>query len=241
MKKTLLSILVGLLAFITGGFGVLLVHSYNKAEVIVERNILPRYTRDCEESAQTFPGLSRPIDEIKRTKIGLFPTKTFGGSRGSINEWYSKQLRAMNESSLLDISDDGTEVYRFLWLRTFHHPVSVRLERDRYFAQLVSIELNGAGGYEPGTVWRTDNISVSDEQWVEFILLLNKATFWNQETHRRDDAGLDGSQWVLEGVKDGRYHVVDRWSPVSGDYREACLYLLKLSGRDGNVLKDDLY
>ncbi len=40
---------------------------------------------------------------------------------------------------------------------------------------------------------------------------------------------MDGSQWVLEGVRDGRYHVVDRWSPESGLYRETCLILLRFS------------
>jgi len=39
----------------------------------------------------------------------------------------------------------------------------------------------------------------------------------------------DGDEWVLEGVRDGRYHVVARVSPRNGTYREACLYLLSLS------------
>jgi hypothetical protein len=41
--------------------------------------------------------------------------------------------------------------------------------------------------------------------------------------------GFDGAQWILEGVKDQKYHVVDRWTPRDGAFREACLYLLKLS------------
>ena len=28
---------------------------------------------------------------------------------------------------------------------------------------------------------------------------------------------LDGAQWILEGVRNGKYHVVDRWSPEKGD------------------------
>jgi hypothetical protein len=39
----------------------------------------------------------------------------------------------------------------------------------------------------------------------------------------------DGAEWILEGARDGRYHVVARLSPQDGTYREACLYLLNLS------------
>jgi hypothetical protein len=28
---------------------------------------------------------------------------------------------------------------------------------------------------------------------------------------------LDGAAWVLEGVKQGRYHIVERTSPETGD------------------------
>lgn len=40
--------------------------------------------------------------------------------------------------------------------------------------------------------------------------------------------GDDGAQWIVEGVRSKRYHVIDRWSPKD-NYRLACLYLLKLS------------
>ena len=29
--------------------------------------------------------------------------------------------------------------------------------------------------------------------------------------------GVDGAQWIFEGVKDSTYHVVDRWSPDNGE------------------------
>jgi hypothetical protein len=31
--------------------------------------------------------------------------------------------------------------------------------------------------------------------------------------------GLDGAQWIIEGIKGGEYHVIDRWSPepAAGD------------------------
>ena len=40
-----------------------------------------------------------------------------------------------------------------------------------------------------------------------------------------DQEGTDGSQWVIEGVRAGRYHVVDRWTPSKGVVRELGLML----------------
>jgi hypothetical protein len=63
-----------------------------------------------------------------------FPEGTFGDSsetgyfRSFTARWYSKRLRVMAEPSLTLATKDETLVaYRFLWLRTFHHPVGIHL------------------------------------------------------------------------------------------------------------------
>jgi hypothetical protein len=44
-------------------------------------------------------------------------------------KWYSDHLKAMNEPSFLEFRQDRKiHSYRFLWLRTFHKPVCVRIE-----------------------------------------------------------------------------------------------------------------
>src|SRR5262249_15394411 len=45
---------------------------------------------------------------------------------------------------------------------------------------------------------------------------------------------LDSDHWIVEGVKDGKYHVVDREEP-EGDFEALCLSLLELSGLDLEV------
>jgi hypothetical protein len=44
-------------------------------------------------------------------------------------EWYSKHLAALREPSLWQVArqQPTSEVYRFLWLRSFDHPFSLRL------------------------------------------------------------------------------------------------------------------
>lgn len=243
MKKHVFAIFVGTMAFTLGIsiVNVLQQHWFNERSEPEEVSALPEplqaksETVDCKESL-SYPGRSRSISESRKYKNGLFPVGAFDdgwqNSDAGLNDWYGKFLRVMDEKSLLDRADDSTEIYRFLWLRTFDHPVSVRLERNGYSFKLISVELNGAGGYEPGRKWRTDNVSVSEKEWCEFMSLLETASFWSQPTTTRDDNGTDGSQWVLEGVRRNRYHVIDRWTPSDGEYRAACIYLLKLSGRD---------
>ena len=247
MTKRLFFIITGIVTFLLGGFAVLIFQVQpqvpNKVE-ITEPQVIPEYNFDCKKS-RIFPGVSKPLLEIKKYKNGFFPINAFNDGwqnfDASINNWYGKHLKQMNERSLLNVSDENKEVYRFLWLRTFDHPVSVRLERDGYSFKLTSVELDGAGGYEPGKLFRTDNVQISRDQWCAFMALLENSLFWSQETNSRDDSGNDGSQWVLEGVRGGRYHIVDRWTPMSGGFREACLFLLKLSGREPESLRQDLY
>ena len=41
--------------------------------------------------------------------------------------WYSDQLRALDEPSLSEeAKNPALQSYRFVWLRSFHHPVAVR-------------------------------------------------------------------------------------------------------------------
>ncbi len=43
---------------------------------------------------------------------------------------------------------------------------------------------------------------------------------------KTDEIGVDGAQWIVEGIKDGRYKVVDRWSPEKGAVRALGLTML---------------
>jgi hypothetical protein len=166
-----------------------------------------------------------------RAQTQSFPDRAFceTDERGLCEKWYAKHLRAMGEPSLWELSKDtSTESYRFLWLRTFHHPVSARwkVARDGS-AQLVVKVLSGQGGYEPGHLVHNRTTKVSREGVVHFLELLQKADFWNARTEEEMDnvVRLDGAQWIIEAVREGQYHVVDQWSPDSGPFRSAALFL----------------
>lgn len=173
-----------------------------------------------------------------------FPPGTFDGF---VTDWYSRAMWRLGEESLLPlVADPAAEVYRFTWLRTFHHPVVIQVAvRTNRTADLVVRIASGAGGYDPGYVFTTGWRRLSESEAAAFLAALEAGAFWSMplqpvpEKVNRDGveyevvtAVADGAAWILEGVKHGRYHVVSRSSPADGEFREAMLMLLGLSGED---------
>ncbi len=144
------------------------------------------------------------------------------------NKWYSEQLFAMREPVIFSDSSQ-TEIYRFLWLRTFHNPISIRIEKQQNIYLLTWKLCNGAGGYEPGQLTIAKQKQIDSESWENFKTLLSQIDFWDMDTEEKEIMGLDGSQWILEGKKDSKYHVVDRWTPRGGGYYQCCDFLIGLT------------
>src|SRR5215469_17272752 len=90
------------------------------------------------------------------------------------SRWYSDQLRALDEPSLLEkAKDPSLQSYRFVWLRTFHHPVAVRLDITSDGVGKLTVKIaNGAGGYKPGKLIENTSRSVTTEQTDQFLELL---------------------------------------------------------------------
>jgi hypothetical protein len=160
----------------------------------------------------------------------LFPTAALQQREG----WYGKHLRAADEGRLCSLPPGTTEAYRFIWLRTFHPPIIVRVEQREDTHVLIAKQLDGAGGYEPGRMVVNRTVPLRPEQWVRLRALLDSAAFWSPSGRSRDTSpGLDGAQWVLEGVREGHYRAFDYWTP--GDtgperhVRRVGLHLLRLA------------
>jgi len=80
--------------------------------------------------------------------------------------------------------------------------------------------------------------SLTRQQGTGFLAALEQADYWKLPTSdgRCDRVAgpafvvcADGAQWVLEGLRLDRYHVVDRWSSREIPYRGAVLRLLELA------------
>lgn len=78
----------------------------------------------------------------ERAPVSL-PRLTAGDPAGDdfVRGWYSSHLRSMAEPSLSCGAIEDS--YRFVWLRSFHSPVAVRMYRDRDgLVWLVATETN---------------------------------------------------------------------------------------------------
>jgi hypothetical protein len=142
-------------------------------------------------------------------------------------EWYSKHLEAMVEPPLWNQKEGSG--FRFLWLRTFHHPVAIRVQHLGSSTLLHAIELDGNGGDLPGGKLRHRDMALTAGQWAQLQAQVERAGFWKL-TAVQSNMGLDGSQWIVEGYRKSHYHIVDRWTPKDGDFRKLGLLFLRLTG-----------
>ena len=137
--------------------------------------------------------------------------------------WYSEQLFALKEPLLFN-KKMNKEVYRFTWLRTFHHPIAIRIEKENGVNKLYWKECDGAGGYEPGNLITDKSKVISKLDWDVFHNKLSRLDFWNCGIGT-GLVGTDGSFWILEGATPDRYYVISEWEGKM----DCCLYLLKLT------------
>jgi len=113
--------------------------------------------------------------------------------------------------------DARAEVYRFLYLRSFDSPIAVRLVVTGDGGRLISKTTSGQGGFEPGHLILNRESPLSKEATEWFLAEVKHAHFWDVPIRDGNGDGLDGAQWIVEGVKQGRYHIIERWSPDPKD------------------------
>ena len=181
-----------------------------------------------------FENLSTPKDSTAlyfNLKKDQNDTLTQNALDNFVNNWFSKMLFSLNEPIIKDYKGNK-EIYRFTWLRTFHHPVSIRLEKQYDEIKIITKVCNGAGGYEPGKLIQDTTFSVKQETYEKLLEKINNSNFWNLPTEKTNDNGMDGSEWIIETLKDNNYHLVIRWTPRKDDlktFREIGEYLISIS------------
>lgn len=108
-------------------------------------------------------------------------------------------------------------------------------------AELTTKVSNGAGGYEPGKLVEYTFRLLRKDKTEEFLAKIQRLQFWELPTHETPETvGCDGSQWIIEGVKGDKYHVVDRWMPAKGAVHDLGLtFVFGLAQM--KISKDGLY
>jgi hypothetical protein len=132
----------------------------------------------------------------------------------------AQYLKLLGEPCLFPIRHNpNAEVYRFLWMRTFNPPVSIRLDIEPTGTGRVAVTtILGESGFAstlkgPTTVTRRQ---VGVEEVARFRELVAKTDFLAiPPVIQGDQQGTDGSEWRIEAITRGQYHTASRWSPTS--------------------------
>ena len=148
-------------------------------------------------------------------------------------EQLSVHLKAMKEPSLWKVSQDDctATVYRFLWLATNENPVCVRVSKTGGAYSLHVARHDGSPGSTAGKITVDKEVTLSAKRWEGLISRLERTRFWVAPPEVKESRGIaDGDTIVIEGIKGGRYHVIDRAGSSTGaSYKAFCRHLLELA------------
>lgn len=131
------------------------------------------------------------------------------------NIWYSEIL-SFNKEPVIYSDSSGKTIFRFIAL-------------GRIKNQVIRIEENNTSAMVYVKRGRRDfSIDLTEKEWNKIQRKIKRSKFW-KEPSVIDYHGKDGHSWILEGSKNGNYHVVDRWVPKSSRYKRLCKFIIKLS------------
>ena len=245
--------------YFAGMFSIVIIHISCRNDAEFQHQLTPTAFWDKNDSLRFYFPQSGNADS------GFLFTK---GDKFREN-WYSSALFSFKEPILYNKHIE-VNIYRFLWLRSFHRPVVFVLSRSGSRVTLTTKildrqpefietkydprgwddlmdELKGKTIQKIGdslivviadrkaNIVYNNTSEVTLDSWASFEQLLQKAQFWNMPAVRDNERGMDGSEWILEGLLGDKYHFAVRWTP-KGQFRDAGIFLIELSG-----LKEDIY
>lgn len=126
---------------------------------------------------------------------------------------FSELLQKMNEPSVSELATDSTaEVYRVIYRedKGIDGRVAVRVELNRNgTAEVITKWLAGAG-----KKLESRSGLISTEEFRSLRELIEQTSFWLEQQEPLV-AMKHGDTWILEAVKDGRYHKLTVQLPES--------------------------
>jgi hypothetical protein len=159
-----------------------------------------------------------------------------------LNNAYTAQLEGFRESSLYAISDSGMIAYRLILEPSFMRPLCIRVEisPDQRSGMLFYKRLSKYNEESPCELVVQESKILSGSQVNSLIKAMDRLGFWSiPETG--GDSGLDGDTVIIEGVRNGVYHVVKRWEPQDNVFDMSVFFYQLVSPGDWRELfKDDL-
>lgn len=170
--------------------------------------------------------------------VDYFPPKTFTSRAVDFQvAWYSRDMYRLGETPLWPPTPGNEKTYRLTYLGAFTGPkaVTLRVLPDG------SAEVKMTVIDDSHDRVKSEQTSiVPRDQVFDFLKRLDRARLGEMATES-PDRGLDGAEWIMESVQDGRYHVAVRWCPNLYDknsedaaFADAARFLFELAGHKHN-------
>jgi hypothetical protein len=167
-----------------------------------------------------------------------FQAQAFGDP--AMVQVFTKFLARSGEPSLYKlISDHEAHSYRLLWLTPAGRLVTVRLSvlQEGGGTLFTKVLTGSRGARYPDTVLVNRQTSVSKKEVAQLLDLMASNQFWSLSETAPAPRVLDGEFWLLEGVRNGKYHAAYRYSPQPGLYTRIGRYLAKdLARLDDSII-----
>lgn len=139
----------------------------------------------------------------------------------------------MGEPSFLELARRPGRCYRFLWLRTWHSPMSVRVCQvgERGVVDLRVLDGLARPG-QPHRLRASRRVVIDAAAWELVEARVRAAGFWEAPGPSAIGAPdpEEGSRWVFEGVADGQGKAVDLYTPEEAAWVDLGLYMMALAG-----------
>jgi hypothetical protein len=144
-------------------------------------------------------------------------------------EYNNAFLIALGENPIDKIDVSKNNIYRFLWLRTFHRPAVFTLQYSPDGESVLNIKMSdGSGGYLPGEVVLNNTISISENEASKLVKMFNAQDLCSDVAS--DRGGFDGSQWVFQSATKQMRCESQIWTPDEGSLHDIGMMFFKLSG-----------
>ena len=159
--------------------------------------------------------------------LNYFPPQTFVGRSGDFQvRWYSSEMYALDEKPLWSAVPAEVSTYRITVLPAFSAPESVELTVLADGTGRTRLRKTNSQHVHLDTdSYRT----TSPQNLADFFGALNRSNFWKLPTES-PQRGLDGAEWILEGVQDDNYHIVVRWCPGKTPFGQLGQELFEIAG-----------
>lgn len=129
---------------------------------------------------------------------------------------YSWELNALNEPVIFNRTDNNITIYRYTRLSSFSKKLSIRVEisENNDFAELFFKLAYSMDSIEGKGMISDEYVTLDSAQIESILKAIEENDFWNMP-FEGGQIGVDGSQWIVEGLRNGEYQAISRWSPTN--------------------------